>query len=1069
MWYPPAPVFVPCYLEPYMRRASDVPTTVMWQMIPFDPQLYLAMNGMIGYRDCSLSVEHGKKFLLNKSVFDLVKVSYFLELTDPKLLGWYLSLQAEDRKLIQEEGGLLSFLQRHPALEVTRHIVHLKKQVLGNNLSLPTTDMSSNLKSRHPTFYGASQCLNCATRCHSGSKKCTRCRTSTQNSEENDFMSEEEKSLRLLPNNVKEELNLLKGKRHEASMSNLEKMDCIISTSNSSSARQVNCANRCRQVFDGCPLAQNCPDQQEIHSAKAQYLSELWADGMWNDGSDVTVFKDPSVQANFSLDMALEMQSHTQKSDQDQGHVVMDASTDFPTLSQETPPEYYSLNSTGLEHTSAQSSDATESGHSESLMATKGSTGLEHTSSQWSDATESGRSESLMATKGSPEVSTVDEPVENLAASGPESCTFPDSVSCDSSEWTDYTEDYQELSNEDELECEPKTDEYHSVIEGLSSSGALASDPGWSESGSGSKQHTSERTCAFEESFLSVGQCELNQKSTRPCQNCEEACVPCSVSKAVDATSDFRSCFTSTQATEIGQNTFLKPCRDIAVSTDSFTNCEQETQTVRMSASEKCTITEVRMSDLDALSEEFEHLKMMEEELKQLKDKRSSSGYAGGPGSTAQKSTCGCDAVQRAKLAELRLLALQFAMCQQHCWRHFYTSPLGETALQGTAAPPELLFQTLKILEGDYLKMKRKILAGVHLDDLEPLSVDTCHMTTETCYSPDMVIEAHLEGVAFKESAKSSSLDSEDQLDQTSQVLNLETLEGVFLRDSPTPGFLMYTQIHCLTLRLICAHLSNCVQDLNSSDAWFDAEEELGCDDQCFNEEKAGQSGTGGMKMEHKGSTSGNADQGSLLCVTCLPSNVTECDLLLWFEQYHASQVTITTFSTNRTAVVTVRSHSDAEKAVKEVNGQSIQGYTLHVEHIHRSSASSQGPIKAPCAEHFPAACTAGPTGEGQRTHESKNTSQGCRPPRCSLDRLINIHDKPTASGTCVPQHYATMGSFDTLMARLSERHPKVSRQKIVGALLELRAKHQGFLSGLPLRDIADMASDLLTQQSVTK
>ena len=63
-----------------------------------------------------------------------------------------------------------------------------------------------------------------------------------------------------------------------------------------------------------------------------------------------------------------------------------------------------------------------------------------------------------------------------------------------------------------------------------------------------------------------------------------------------------------------------------------------------------------------------------------------------------------------------------------------------------------------------------------------------------------------------------------------------------------------------------------------------------------------------------------------------------------------------------------------------------------------------------------------------------------------------------------MPQHYGTMGSFDTLMAELTQRHPDVGRQRIVDALLELRAKHQGILSSLPLRTIREMTSDLLTR-----
>ncbi|KAL6484732.1 hypothetical protein MHYP_G00067770 [Metynnis hypsauchen] len=1061
MWYPPS-VLVPCHLEPYSRRASDVSTTVMWQMRPFEQQLYLATNGIIGspksssdwaaciragkrtsgFRDCPLYVEDGRKFLLNKSVFDLVNVSHFLELTDPKLLGWYLSLPAEDRKLIQEEGGFFQFLQRHPALQVTRHIVHLKQQVLGNHVTLPSTDMSSKLnKSRHPTFYGASQCLNCGTGCTSGAKKCKRCNTPILNLQENICISEEEKSLGLLPNSVKEELNLLKAERPKGSMRSLDPLGNVKSTSDTLPAPWITSASRCQEALDDTPATQNSPYQQETYSTEALYLSQLWEEGRWNDGTED--FKDPVPQANVSLDMELERQGSNLKSDQDQEYALIDTSADFLPLNQETLPEYYSLNSTGLEQTSA----------------------------QWSDATESlqpGHSDSLMATKGSTKVSSVDEPEEDSTAPGPENCTFPDSVSCNSSEWTDYTEDYQDLSNDDNSGCDPKTDEYHNVVdEGPSSSGAVVSNPSLSGSGSGSKKCTPARVSTSEETCSNI-------RSTRSCQNCKGSHVPLGVSKAVDATGDFRCCFTSTRATEIGQNTFVKPCRDVALGTESFTNCERETQTLQVSTSEKCVITEVRMSDLDALSEEFEYLKMMEEELKYLKKKIASPGCDKGSGSTGQRNDCGCGAVHRARRAELHLLALQFFMCQQHCWRCFYMSPLGETALQRTEALPGVMLQTLKTLEDDYLKMKRKIFGGTRLDDLEPLSVDTCRITTGTRYSPAL---ACLGGDLLKEVSSSSDIHAEDQLDQASQVFNMETIDGGLLRKTTSPQDNAATSSESKgnsskRCRAGSGFSSDTkpgvLKDLSSSEAWFDAEEELGCDDRCSKEEKrTGQNDMGDIKMEHKGHRNGNADQGSFLYVADLPSNVSECDLLVWFGQYRASQVT--TFNKNRAAIVIVKSPSDAEKAVREMNGQSIQGHTIHVEHIHGSAAGSQNPIKVLCAEHFPAACKARSAGEGLRMHGSRNNFQSSRPFRCSLDRLINIDSKPTASGTCVPEHYATMGSFDTLMARLLERHPKVSRQKIVGALLELRAKHQGSLSGLPLKAIADMASGLLTQQCTTK
>ncbi|KAK1903034.1 RNA-binding protein 44 [Dissostichus eleginoides] len=48
-------------------------------------------------------------------------------------------------------------------------------------------------------------------------------------------------------------------------------------------------------------------------------------------------------------------------------------------------------------------------------------------------------------------------------------------------------------------------------------------------------------------------------------------------------------------------------------------------------------------------------------------------------------------------------------------------------------------------------------------------------------------------------------------------------------------------------------------------------------------------------------------------------------------------------------------------------------------------------------------------------------------------------------------------------MTELTQRHPGVSRQRFVDALLELKAKHKGVLSGLPLRAIREMTSDLIT------
>lgn len=74
-----------------------------------------------------------------------------------------------------------------------------------------------------------------------------------------------------------------------------------------------------------------------------------------------------------------------------------------------------------------------------------------------------------------------------------------------------------------------------------------------------------------------------------------------------------------------------------------------------------------------------------------------------------------------------------------------------------------------------------------------------------------------------------------------------------------------------------------------------------------------------------------------------------------------------------RAAVLSVRNPKDAEAAVREMNGRSIQGHTLHVEHILKSPTDSQATIKEPCVHLAPAALKAGSVGKRSITHSSNN------------------------------------------------------------------------------------------------
>ncbi|XP_057192231.1 RNA-binding protein 44 isoform X2 [Triplophysa rosa] len=900
MWLP---VVVPYVFEPYSNIYDNRSGRAVTPMNPFDQRMYRAVNETVGFRNDPPYAEDERKLKLKSSLFNLVRDNKSLEFTDPKLLGWYLSLPVNDRTLVQQEGGFLQFIRRHPKLEVVRKWVQVKQNYRGNYSPHPTT-MSLNHKSS-----GVSQCQNCGNTFQFGTK-CYRCGVHVQISEQEDFISENENDLELLPSNVREELNVVTSK------------------------------NETSQQRYGSSGKGSC-------DAQGQGLSELWEEVEQREA--IKHYHDLTAQANHSLDMELGMQSHAQRvnhfqNDQDRLDEESKAGANFCDVDQETMPEYYSFSSTSLNHT------------------------------EWSDGSqhmESGFNDSIMATKGSTELSDV----------------------------------HSETTMASAVDCFSR----------LGQSFELAIDPG---------DHVEDLR---------------NKEPPRTFVN-----------QIVDACGDFRTCFTSTRATEICQILQTKASQSVVTDTDSLPVSSKKDTHMQTSTSDKSIVTEVYMADLEILTEEFIKLKEMEKELKQLKDRKSRPS----PGGDLCGNVGGCDCAQRVRRAELRLLGLQYIMCQQHCRRRYFTSPLGESAPQGTDPLPDIIAETLKALEKDYHDMMRQLLAGTPLDDLKPLSVDSQKMiTTGTNYSPTSVLEAHLGSLDCLEStvANCHALDGKDKGTSAPLCQNI-----VDIQDEPNVD----SSNRSKTAVPSNKHHGNssAIKDLNGSEAWFDAEEEL----QDGNMEKQ-KEGRENMihKMEQKGTDQENSHHSSLLCVTCLPRNVTEQEMLIWFEKYNATGVRISTFKNSiMTAIVYLNSASDAKAAVKDLNGCTLQGHTLCVQQL-------CGPTSAhPKLNDQPH-----DTVETSKTEVNRLRTKGAsaRGPRCSVDRLTKVCDSPTASGTCVPQRNADTGSFNTIMFQLLERHPDMDRQRIVDAMLKLQHMNQGTLRGFTLSAIVDMTSKLITQECSSK
>ncbi|KAM9804453.1 RNA-binding protein 44 [Neosynchiropus ocellatus] len=416
------------------------------------------------------------------------------------------------------------------------------------------------------------------------------------------------------------------------------------------------------------------------------------------------------------------------------------------------------------------------------------------------------------------------------------------------------------------------------------------------------------------------------------------------------------------------------------------------TQSHAPAAAHKNVVTEVHMRDLDRFIKEFTRL------------------YAAAQARCEREKKWN-ELNKRVRHAELCVLALQYSMCRQHCWRLFNLSSEGPSLymLHGATSqywpqdtPPKVV-SVLQKLDSDYREMREQIMAGVPLKDLKALSVDA-QMITGTSYIP---LPTYQGEQAEKKAAT--------QLAKTSKTSGA----GAARNPSHHPG-------------------TN--QNDNTSEMWFDAVEGFSptAKDEVLEQSNGDKSGT--VEEEpHETVT---------LCVSNLPLSVTESDVFAMFEKYNVIDVKISAFNnSSRDANVNIRGSHSARKAVAALNGCSVQGHVLHVEEANRPDQGQVLPLSAPSQQQAPS------------TINRKVTVQ---PPHDSSWReQRNVPALPAAKGGFIPTRLGTMESLDILMAELKQRHPGVGMERILDAFTELHGKHRLF--GMSLETISQMMSDVLT------
>ncbi|XP_070771062.1 LOW QUALITY PROTEIN: RNA-binding protein 44 [Enoplosus armatus] len=913
------------------------------------------------------SPKENRIFFLDRSVFDLVDAHPYLALTDPKLLGWYLSLSPEDRKIIQDEGGFHQFLQRHPALELSRHHVYVKYNTGSSSPAQPT--ITSN---KHASRT-------------SGAKKC-RCEKPQTHLD-----------LQMLPNNVRGTLTLLGCSNRTWNGSRKHSDEEICHTK-----RLVHLQDSVQTAFNS-PIKEEPNHQQlrfpfwqkyekiQVFSPLSQLNEERLSWQMAGSSSSAAVCRDPASLASFSVDMEPErcsqggqsvLRSQTAmthgQSAQFTYAEVNPLQSEWPTIERVSPSEYYSFDSIHMDGTEYKDRSVIPS-----VELEQGSSPL--------------------------------GPVEENGTNGV----------CQ--EHVAYGNDYIVGDDEASLSFEDQSHTFHSIRE----------------------DDKSILVCLTSEDMKA----HINSVHSDPVTTNGEALAASSET----VTSDQSVAKTDTAEKYTSPMPGVTTC-DMMVGTELALRTPAVTQTEDPATSDKHVITEVHMADLDYLAEEFIKLKMAREQKAKMK-------------SAGCKLRTECDCIQRAQQAELCLLALQYSMCRQHCWRLYYTSAEGGQLTQMPKNPPANIVSVLQKLESDYNQMKDKILAGVPLQQLKPLFVESEKVTTGASYIPAQILGDVLATVpswSSQEPQKHNTSGEENGCadNQSRNGFQHSQRKEKQIKKEISKVRRAVTLVSQDRDAIRNVHkqeknqISTACKELNMSEAWYDAEEDLEPAGPAVAAE-TGQDATGVLKDKSNESASEEAER-SVLCVSNLPSNVTESDVMLWFEKYHPSEVSISALKNDlRVAIVMMSGPQSAEAAARELNGCSMQGRTLHVELINRAIGGSQSRASASISGSSQDATE-------PQTSKSDSSSTGRKlitqlPLSSSLKNRKVVCISPTAKGTCVPQHYGTMGSFDILMAELTQHHPDAGRQRIVEALMELKAKHQGVLSGLPLRTIREMTSELLT------
>ncbi|XP_037380169.1 RNA-binding protein 44 isoform X2 [Talpa occidentalis] len=454
--------------------------------------------------------------------------------------------------------------------------------------------------------------------------------------------------------------------------------------------------------------------------------------------------------------------------------------------------------------------------------------------------------------------------------------------------------------------------------------------------------------------------------------------------------------------------------------------------------------------------------------------------------------SCCAHAVQRAARAELQLLDAHYQMCRRQCGDIYALVMENWGGLKGNlssnTAKKELgsaLLSVLGDLKVRYMSLKEKIDQGVPLEELPPLSMESKLLSAFSAFACRLIKE---DARAF--SGADSELDNQSTSDVDvssslkkilSQVSWLSDSGHAARHASPEGGGLkggdISMDLH--QMRLDDREGKNCAE---MSEAWFDAQENLtGVGLSGIQESQTGQDREGPESaLETKTADPLRREKGHLIHVGGLCPSVSEADLRCHFQKYHVSEIAVYGGATNyRYASLAFKKGSDAKVAVKEMNGTEIKGKPVNVRLV-KAPGECAAPLSSRSGSRVGLDNLEKSTGRAVGSATSVSRLPRSRPRHLGSEQDSEFFpsDQKGVKKNCkqiesakllpdipiqfIPPNTLNLRSFTKIMKRLTELHPEVSRDHIIDALQEVRINHKGFLNGLPINTIVEMTSSVL-------